>query len=97
VKAGTRVADLTDPGELSELERVIAAAGPDLLVNTAGFAGQRPRPAFSDPTPPACSTASTSRAPARASRPVPGGSGLGAGARAPTGKYAAPAVHNRRI
>jgi short-subunit dehydrogenase len=39
VKAGTRVAGLTDPGELSELERVIATAGPDLLVNNAGFAG----------------------------------------------------------
>jgi len=39
VKAGTWVADLTDPGELSELERVIATAGPDLLVNNAGFAG----------------------------------------------------------
>jgi hypothetical protein len=86
VKAGTWVAGLTDPGELSELERMIAAAGPDLLVNNAGFAGQRPRPEFSGPTPPACSTASTSRASARASRPVPGGSGLGAGARVPSGK-----------
>ena len=39
VKAGTWVADLTDPGELSEMERVIAAAGPGLLVNNARFAG----------------------------------------------------------
>jgi len=46
VKAGTWVADPTDPGELSELEPVIAAAGPGLLVNNAGFAGQRPRPDF---------------------------------------------------
>jgi len=35
------VADLTDPGDLAELERAIAAAGPDLLVNNAGFAGYR--------------------------------------------------------
>ena len=34
VKAGTWVADLTDPGELPELERVIAAAGPDLCTRT---------------------------------------------------------------
>jgi uncharacterized protein len=39
VKVRTWVADLTDPGELSELERVIAAAEPNLLVNNAGFAG----------------------------------------------------------
>jgi len=39
VKAGTWVAGLTHPGELSELERVIAAAGPGLPVNNAGFAG----------------------------------------------------------
>jgi uncharacterized protein len=37
----THAADLTDPGDLAELERVIAAAGPDLLVNNAGFAGYR--------------------------------------------------------
>jgi uncharacterized protein len=35
----TCVADLTNPGELAELERMIAEAGPDLLVNNAGFAG----------------------------------------------------------
>jgi uncharacterized protein len=34
-------ADLADPGDLAELERVIAAAGPGLLVNNAGFAGYR--------------------------------------------------------
>jgi uncharacterized protein len=39
VKIRTCVADLADPGDLAELERVIAAAGPDLLVNNAGFAG----------------------------------------------------------
>lgn len=32
-------ADLTDPADLDELERVITAAEPDLLVNNAGFAG----------------------------------------------------------
>jgi len=37
----THVADLTDPGDLAELERVIAASEPDLLVNNAGFAGYR--------------------------------------------------------
>jgi uncharacterized protein len=41
VTVRTFVADLTDPGELAELERVIAEAGPDLLVNNAGFAGYR--------------------------------------------------------
>jgi uncharacterized protein len=41
VNVQTYVADLTDPGDLAELERVIAAAGPDLLVNNAGFAGYR--------------------------------------------------------
>jgi uncharacterized protein len=37
----THVADLADPGDLAGLEPVIAAAGPDLLVNNAGFAGYR--------------------------------------------------------
>ena len=37
----THVADLTDPGDLARLEPVIGAAGPDLLVNNAGFAGYR--------------------------------------------------------
>jgi uncharacterized protein len=32
-------ADLTDPGDLAALERAIAAAEPDLLVDNAGFAG----------------------------------------------------------
>jgi uncharacterized protein len=41
VRVQTHVADLTDPGDLAGLERVIAAAGPDLLVNNAGFAGYR--------------------------------------------------------
>ncbi len=41
VRVQTHAADLTDPGDLAELERVIAAAGPDLLVNNAGFAGYR--------------------------------------------------------
>jgi uncharacterized protein len=41
VKTRTCVADLADPGDLAELERVIAEAGPDLLVNNAGFAGYR--------------------------------------------------------
>jgi uncharacterized protein len=40
-KVRTCVADLTDPGDLAELERVIAEAEPDLLVNNAGFAGYR--------------------------------------------------------
>jgi uncharacterized protein len=34
-------ADLTNPGHLAHLEQAIAAAGPDLLVNNAGFAGYR--------------------------------------------------------
>jgi uncharacterized protein len=41
VRVQTHVADLADPGDLAGLERVIAAAGPDLLVNNAGFAGYR--------------------------------------------------------
>ena len=41
VRVQTHVADLTDPGDLARLERVVAAAGPDLLVNNAGFAGYR--------------------------------------------------------
>lgn len=41
VRVQTHAADLTDPGDLAELERGIAAAGPDLLVNNAGFAGYR--------------------------------------------------------
>jgi uncharacterized protein len=41
VRVQTHVADLTDPGDLAGLEQVIAAAGPDLLVNNAGFAGYR--------------------------------------------------------
>jgi short-subunit dehydrogenase len=41
VTVHTHAADLTDPGDLAGLERAIAAAGPDLLVNNAGFAGYR--------------------------------------------------------
>jgi uncharacterized protein len=41
VAVQTCAADLTDPGGLAGLERVIAAAEPDLLVNNAGFAGYR--------------------------------------------------------
>jgi short-subunit dehydrogenase len=41
VRVQTHVADLADPGDLADLEHVIAAAGPDLLVNNAGFAGYR--------------------------------------------------------
>jgi uncharacterized protein len=41
VTVRTCTADLTDPGDLAELERVIAEAEPDLLVNNAGFAGYR--------------------------------------------------------
>ena len=37
----TCVVDLTDPGDLDELEQMAAAAEPDLLVNNAGFAGYR--------------------------------------------------------
>ena len=39
VKVQTCTADLTDPGDLAELEGMVAAAEPDLLVNNAGFAG----------------------------------------------------------
>ncbi len=35
VKVKTCVADLTDPGDLAELEQMAAAAEPDLLVNVA--------------------------------------------------------------
>lgn len=41
VSVQTRAADLTDPRDVGELERVIAATEPDLLVNNAGFAGYR--------------------------------------------------------
>jgi hypothetical protein len=41
VSVQTCVADLTDPKDVTELERVIADAEPDLLVNNAGFAGYR--------------------------------------------------------
>ena len=41
VRVQTHVADLTDPGDLAGLERAVAAAEPDLLVNNAGFAGYR--------------------------------------------------------
>ena len=41
VRVQTCVADLTDPGDLAGLERVVAAAEPDLLVNNAGLAGYR--------------------------------------------------------
>ena len=41
VTVHANTADLTDPGDLAALERAIAAAGPDLLVNNAGFAGYR--------------------------------------------------------
>ena len=39
VSVQTRVADLADAGDLAGLEQVMAAAGPDLLVNNAGFGG----------------------------------------------------------
>jgi short-subunit dehydrogenase len=39
VSVQIHVADLADPGDVAELEQVIAAAGPDLLVSNAGFAG----------------------------------------------------------
>jgi short-subunit dehydrogenase len=42
------VADLADPGDVAGLEQVVAAAGPDLLVSNAGFAGYRE---FSDVEP----------------------------------------------
>jgi uncharacterized protein len=41
VRVQTYVADLTDPRDVGDLERVITAAVPDLLVNNAGFAGYR--------------------------------------------------------
>ncbi len=41
VSVQVHVADLADPGDVTELERVVAAAEPDLLVNNAGFAGYR--------------------------------------------------------
>jgi uncharacterized protein len=41
VSVQVHVADLTDPGDLGQLERLIAAVRPDLLVNNAGFAGYR--------------------------------------------------------
>ncbi len=41
VTVHTHAADLTDPGDLTRLERAITAARPDLLVNNAGFAGYR--------------------------------------------------------
>jgi uncharacterized protein len=41
VTVHTHAADLTDPRDLAGLERAIIAAGPDLLVNNAGFAGYR--------------------------------------------------------
>jgi uncharacterized protein len=41
VRVRTHAADLTDPGDLAGLEKAVAAAGPDLLVNNAGFAGYR--------------------------------------------------------
>jgi uncharacterized protein len=41
VQVKTCVADLTDPGDLAELEGMAAAAEPDLLMNNAGFAGYR--------------------------------------------------------
>jgi uncharacterized protein len=41
VHVQVHAADLTDPGDLASLEKAVAAAGPDLLVNNAGFAGYR--------------------------------------------------------
>jgi uncharacterized protein len=41
VSVQVHVADLADPGDVAELERAVAAAEPDLLVNNAGFAGYR--------------------------------------------------------
>ena len=41
VSVQVHVADLADPGDVTELKRVVAAAEPDLLVNNAGFAGYR--------------------------------------------------------
>jgi short-subunit dehydrogenase len=45
VRVHTHTADLTDPGDLAGLEQAVAAAGPDLLVNNAGFAGYASSPA----------------------------------------------------
>jgi uncharacterized protein len=44
VRVQVQAADLADPGDLAGLEKAIAAAGPDLLVNNAGFAGYREFP-----------------------------------------------------
>jgi uncharacterized protein len=44
VHVQVHAADLTDPDDLARLEQAIAAAGPDLLVNNAGFAGYREFP-----------------------------------------------------
>ena len=41
VSVQVHVADLADHGDVAELERIIAAAEPDLLVNNAGFGGYR--------------------------------------------------------
>ena len=41
VSVQTCAADLTDPRDVGDLERVVVAAEPDLLVNNAGFAGYR--------------------------------------------------------
>jgi uncharacterized protein len=41
VTVQAHAADLTNPDHLARLEQAIAAAGPDLLVNNAGFAGYR--------------------------------------------------------
>jgi short-subunit dehydrogenase len=41
VSVQVHVADLADPGHVAELERVVAAAEPDLLVNKARFGGYR--------------------------------------------------------
>jgi uncharacterized protein len=41
VHVQVHAADLTDPGDLARLENAVAAAGPDLLINNAGFAGYR--------------------------------------------------------
>jgi len=48
VSVQVQVADLTDPGDVADLERVVGSAEPDLLVNNAGFAGYRK---FSDVDP----------------------------------------------
>ena len=41
VRVQTCAADLTDPRDLGDLERIIATVRPHLLVNNAGFAGYR--------------------------------------------------------